>query len=1142
MNPKSNNNDKNLSNIKVQLSNIESFLMKSNYFFINNNCKIKSYIESINQILTKKDYLSNFEFNEKITFSEVSVKYGTLIQSINKIFSSDLTIEDMYEQYIDFTKDNIMLNQYLNSLIIIILFFSNFIDSNINIINYDQIEIYDVSDLDEDKNEIKNKLNLIYTKYKENSTFKGNKININLIILILFCTMGNSYYIDKNIPDLNNLMKFIVKYNNNYVNNLNISLFLYFNCIIFVNLYLNSIKYKKQFLNYEKQINNNNLIYIEFNENDNLNENNLDKLNSQIYTLYLYDNENIIFNSENNAVKLLLFQNYLKLYSLFNFSKIKMKCTINLYIETMYDLLSQIKNIKKEGKESLEENIFNSIEDNISELNLSKINLFQKDNVVNIFNNFNFLNLSIFVTGYINDFQISKNIANNLNLIKKSKSIFIQESSLFNKNVNVGESPIEKFLECFTILHYILETFCKNFNSQKNYPNLFSIKFNFFKCTINRNKKKEEIKIFFDYSCIKEKSLFHFFRSSENINFIINKYIEIISLLHKMRIANCVIRISQTNFISRQLSFYFKLIIKSIIDFIEFNKYPNIEIYEKKLPNYNPNMLVYIKDSSQSKKMNFYQLKLIFNHPLYFQKIKLFQYYLEQIESNFDIVVISDNIKEFQLLRIYDDNKLFIFLNKESPDNIEIEKAKGTLTNSLIETYEYLNIFLYFKNDQEIYKKGMNLLSSLKKLRQTSKENVILPYKTTLICDRFFIESKIIVDKTMENYIFSLYDTVDELLLIAKLINESSSDNFNYDIFINKKYINVLNYHKYDYKNDIKCENLIHDFISTISSCIELIIYILKYKEIIIDKFIYIVRTLNDEYFSFEYKDTNIFFKKLKEFESLIIPNFKKSFPLLCLLSNKKETDYTESNSNFCDVFLRLFLNLNKVSENKDKLLQLFLQKLHKSIFYQYYENFELIGFNYQAINFFNEFLSNNEYIKISEGDKFDKCTIVPIHVLNTTEKNNYKKMIKDFIEKKENSLFNKISIFNYGFDNSYIYKNFENVQMGFSKIEYFCNIQNGLINSELNEEFDKKKKFLFKRIKSGKFNKKIFSNIISFIKNGNIMTFNSNINLYEESLKEYKKERLKYKSQNVGKRIYQITEIAKLGGSINANNNCIIY
>ena len=1141
MKEKSNNADKNLNNIKVQLSNIESFLMKSNYFFINNYSNIKSYIESINQIISKKDYLLNFEFNEKITFSEISVKYGTLIQSINKIFSSNLTIEDMYEQYLNFTKDNIMLNQYLNSLIIINFFFSNFIDINNNKINYEQIEIYDVSTLDEEKNEIKNKLNIIYNKYKEDQNFKGNKINLDLIILNLFCTMGNSYYIDKNIPDLNNLMKYFINYNNIFVNNLNISLFLYFNCVFCINLYLNSIKYKKQFLNYEKQNSNNNLIYVEFNENDNISENISDKSNSQIYTLYLYCNEYIIFNSENNAIKLILFQNYLKLYSLYNLSKIKMKCTINLYIETIYDLLLQFKNIKKDGKK-LEENIFNSIEDNLSELNLTKINILQKDTIVNIFNNFNFLNLSIFVTGFKNDFQISKIIQNNLNLIKKSKSIFLQELSLFNKNENISESSVENLLGCFAILQYILETFYKNFNSQKNYPNLFLIKFNFFKCTINRSKKKEEIKLYFDYSYIKEKALFHFFKSSENIHFIISKYIQIISLIHKMKITNCVIRISQTNFVSRQLSYYFKLIIKSIIDYIESNKYTNIEIYEKKLPNFNPNMLVYIKDTSQSKKLNLSQLKQIFSHPLYYQKIKIFNYFLEQIESHFDIVVLSDNIKEFQLLRIYDDNKLFIFLNKESPNNIEIEKAKGTLTNSLIETYEYLNIFLYFKNDQEIYKKGINLLSALKKLRQTSKENVILPYKTTLICDRYFLESKIIVDKTMENYIFSLYDTVDELLLIAKLINELTSDNFNYDIFINKKYINVFNYHKYDYKNDIKGENLIHDFISTISSCIELIIYILKYKDIIIDKFIYILRTSSDEYFSFEYKDTNIFFKKLKDFESLIIPNLKKSFPLLCLLSNKKETEYTESNSNFCDVFLRLFLNLNKVSENNYKLLQLFLQKIHKSIFYQYYENYDLISFNYQSINFFNDFLMNNEYIQITEGDKFDKCNIVLIHVLNATEKNNYKKLISNFSENKGNFIFNKISIFDYGFDNNYIYKNFENIHMGFSKIEYFRNIQNGLIISELKDDFDKKKKYLFKRIKSSKFNKKIFLNVTSFIKNGNIMTYNSNINIYEDSLKEYKKERLKYKSQNVGKRIYQITEIAKLGGSINANNNCIIY
>ena len=78
--------------------------------------------------------------------------------------------------------------------------------------------------------------------------------------------------------------------------------------------------------------------------------------------------------------------------------------------------------------------------------------------------------------------------------------------------------------------------------------------------------------------------------------------------------------------------------------------------------------------------------------------MKLFTYLLDKIESNFDIIVLSDNIKEFQLLRIYDDNKMFIFLSKETPNNIEIKNPKNGITNSLIETYEYLNIYLYLKN------------------------------------------------------------------------------------------------------------------------------------------------------------------------------------------------------------------------------------------------------------------------------------------------------------------------------------------------------------------------------------------------------------------------------------------------------------
>ena len=1136
----SNNNTKNKSeNIKLQLSNVETFLIKSNYDFIYNSEKnnFKKYIEILNQIPGKKDYLLNFEFNEKISFSEISVKYGQLIQSLNKKFSTNLTIEDMYEQYLDFTKDSVLLNQYLNALILIEFFLSNFTSYN-NIITYDQLEICDISTLDEEKNELKKKLENIYLISNEKENYKGNEINLDLIILVLFCSLGNNFFIDKNIPDLSKIIKYYIQYNNIFINCLNLSLFLYFNVIIMINLYLNSIKYKKSFLSYENS-SSNNLLYIDFLNNENISEKNL----NNFFNMYLYDSETIVFEGENNAIKLLLFQNYLKIYSLFYLSKIKAKITINLFIGSFYDLLLQIKNGKKEGNKNLllEENIFNYTEEILSDLNLSKFNLFLKENINNIFNNFNFFNLSLFVTGYKSDFHISKIINNNLNLIKKSKNIFLQESFLFNKKENAQETTTENLIESFTVLLYILEIFCKNNSSQKNYQNLFSIKFKFFKCTINKSKKKEEIKIYFDYSCIKEKTLFNFFKRAENLLFIISKYIKVITLLHKMKINNCVLRISQTNFASRQLGYYFKLIIKSIIDFIDSNKYQNIEIYEKKLPNYNPNMLVYINDPSQSKNNNQIQLRQILSHPLYYSKMKLFLYFLEQLEKIFDIVVLSDNFKEFQLLRIYEDNKLFIFLNKES-QNSELQNAKGVLTSSLIETYEYLNIFLYLKNDQEIYKKVIDFLSMLKSVRQTSKENVILPYKTTLICDRYFLESKIIVDKSMENYVFTLYDTIDELLLIAKYVNEFSSDNLNYDVYINKNYINVYNYHKYDYNKDNKGQNLIYDFVSVISSCIELIIYILKYKDILINKFIYIIRNIDDESFLFEYKNSNIFFKKLKEFESLIVPNLKRCFPLLCFLSNKKETEYTENNNNFCDVFLRLFLNLNKVAENKEQLLELFLQKIHKSIFHQYYESFDLIAFNYQVINFFNEFLISNKYIEISEGEKFDKLYIILIRMLNTNEKNCYKILIKNFFENEKNNMFKKICLFDYGFNNSYIYSHFEDIQMNFNKIEYFVNIQQGLINKELNEEFIKKKKFLFIKIKQRKLNKKVFGKIISFFQKGNIMTYNLNINTYEELLKEYKKERLNYKAQNVGKRIYQMTEIARLGGSIHANNNCILF
>ena len=1222
MNENKNKDNNDREKIKVQISNIESFLLKSGY--LNQKTFNKNHLDILNQTLNKQDYLSHFEFNEKISFSEASVKHGTLIQSINKIFNTNQSIEDMYEQYLDYTKDIILLNQFINTLFIIdliIMNFSDIISNNTSITNLinEKLIIYDLSVLDDNNNELKNKIEKIYIKIKEKPTLKGNQVNGNLILLVFFVTMGNIYYIDKDLPDLIELINYFTKYNNIFINKINLSFFLYIFLIININLHINSTKNKKQYLNYEttsKNLSNNNLLYVEFNENDTNPE--VNKYNSNIINnpnkkapfplkmsqrqydnkkeynipnLYIYDNEDIYYKPEDPSIKLLIFQNYLKLYSFYYLSKNKIKFTINLYIESIHDLLLHISNCKKNNEKkniiNVNENIdknnqnVNIIDNNgknlennknifsvvdemeLSKINLTRIDLFLKENMTNCFSGFNFLGLSNFVTGFKNDYQVSRIISINLDLIKKSKKWHLQESVLFKdekNDENDDYSSTENLINSFSILNFILETFGKNNHLKKNYPYLLLIKFRMFKCTISRDKKKPEIKIYFDYSSMKEKTLFQFLKTSENILFLISKYQQIINLIPEFKQYNCVLRVSQTNFLSHQVNFYFKLIIKIIVDYIDANKHLKIEIYEKQLSNYNPNMLVYIRNNSLNKKTRINQIKQLIHNPLVYNKIKIFQNFIEQLEACWDIIVISKNSKDFQLLRTFDDNKLFIYIDKENSSNIDekkrlnIIKNSTNLNNSFFNIYEYLNIIMYFKNDQEIYRNGLNFLNLIKMAKQSQKDSIsLLPLKTTLICDRFFLESKVIVDRSMKNSIQLVYDTIDDLLLIAKCINVyadtnnnnniSENDSFNYDIYINSKNISVCNYHKYKYKGDDKCKLLIYDFLSVISSCIELIIYILKYKDLYITKFIYIIRTTDDAYYSFEYKNASIFFKKLKEFDSLITFDFKKCYPLLCLLSNKKETEYTESNNNFYDLFLRLFLNLNKVANDKDNLIQIFVQKIHKNIFYQYYDNYILTGFTYEAINYFNDFFIVNNYLEISKGEKFETCNILPIHITGQAEKKNYRILLKKFFdENKKNIMFNKIEIFNYNFSNSYIFKNFNNIIMSFRKVEFYNDFQTAMINSDLKTDYDKKFKYLYIKLgKKNEKNKKIFSKIISFIKKGNCIGYMSNEKVFEDILSEYKKERIKYKSQNVGKRIFQITENAKLDQKFN-NNDCIIY
>jgi hypothetical protein len=138
--------------------------------------------------------------------------------------------------------------------------------------------------------------------------------------------------------------------------------------------------------------------------------------------------------------------------------------------------------------------------------------------------------------------------------------------------------------------------------------------------------------------------------------------------------------------------------------------------------------------------------------------------------------------------------------------------------------------------------------------------------------------------------------------------NNSSNKNYNYDCFIGDDYVGVLNNHQYDVSSDVKnnFNKLIYDYLSVLSSCLELIYFVLKSKNIFILRFVYILRTKNDTYYTWEYKNSNIFVKRIRDFTSLFTLNIKNSIPLFCFLS-KKENQITGAggDDNFYDVFLR---------------------------------------------------------------------------------------------------------------------------------------------------------------------------------------------------------------------------------------------
>ena len=337
-----------------------------------------------------------------------------------KLFNieNNTNFDILYYQYLEYTKSNISLNNFLNCLIMINYILQNFndlfnlsenndffgafqLDKKISILEIDNID-----NLNSKNDSLSFRLEKIYENINKKPTYKEIPVNTSIILLVFLISLDGKIIIDRDIPNLSNLIQKFSLYNKVYVSNIYISILQYIQMVIIINLYIKANKTKKNFLVYNVSHSNH---YYDFAINDistntnttniktnnnyfnnktqllstgrafnyNLNDNNIMKVDEdqkdknyyEMPNCYLIDDE-IINYPDNNGIKLIMFQNYLKFFSFYMMSKNKIKFTMNLSIESMCEISKHFINKKDELKndksdivifEDLDELILNSL-------------------------------------------------------------------------------------------------------------------------------------------------------------------------------------------------------------------------------------------------------------------------------------------------------------------------------------------------------------------------------------------------------------------------------------------------------------------------------------------------------------------------------------------------------------------------------------------------------------------------------------------------------------------------------------------------------------------------------------------------------------------------------------------------------------
>ena len=249
--------------------------------------------------------------------------------------------------------------------------------------------------------------------------------------------------------------------------------------------------------------------------------------------LFLFDNDAIKYGGDDFS-EILLFQNCLKIFSIYHLSKNNIKLTVYLTIDTIIEILKSFNDTISINKTNNIQNINFNInihnKTTINKIKLTDLFILTKNNINKCFSSFNFYELLIKVTNFQTESQIQEINTKFAELISKSQKFYLQNSiSALQNNINndnniqietdqkteESNTPIDYLKKEFNVLYYLLLYYIKNKEIKKNLV-FYSFKFRFFKCSIFRESKKD-IQLFFDYSSIKERYLLRYLKDIENL-------------------------------------------------------------------------------------------------------------------------------------------------------------------------------------------------------------------------------------------------------------------------------------------------------------------------------------------------------------------------------------------------------------------------------------------------------------------------------------------------------------------------------------------------------------------------------------------------------------------------------------------------